>query len=103
MIFHGLRSLLGPDCVDVQKMWYMYDTSKDYYFHTLYKLLPDIEVDRDEIPAKISGGYFDGIVYGSVRRNRDYLDMVRATFPRNKIAFIDGEDDADLCGCVGMG
>jgi hypothetical protein len=101
--FHGLRSLLGPDCVDVQKLWFMYDTSPQYMFHTLYKKLPDIEVDRSDIEAKLQSQYFEAVVYGSVHRNRDYLDLIRAVYPRNKIAFIDGEDGPEISGQLGHG
>jgi hypothetical protein len=100
---HGLRSLLGPDCVDVNKMWFMYDTSPHYMFHSLYKLLPDIPVDREDIPAKIAARYFDAIIYGSTHRCRDFLDEVRTAYPRNRIAFIDGEDDGGLAPAVGQG
>jgi len=103
VVMHGLRSLLGPDLVDVNKMWFMYDTSPHYMFHSLYKLLPDILVDREDIPAKINSHYFDAIVYGSTHRCVDHLDHVRAAYPRNKIAFIDGEDDHGICGTLGQG
>jgi hypothetical protein len=103
LVFHGLRSLLGPDCVDVQKLWFMYTTSEHYMFHTLYKKLPDIEVDRDDIEAKIRSKHFEAVVYGSVHRNRDHLDLVGALYPRNKIAFIDGEDGPEINGTLGRG
>jgi hypothetical protein len=96
IVFHGLRSLLGPDCVDVNKMWFMYDNSKDYMFHSLYKLLPDIEVDRSDIPAKVASHYFDCIVYGSVHRFRSLLDSVCAAYAPGEIVFIDGEDGPEL-------
>ena len=101
--FHGLRSLLGPDLVDANKLEFMYDTSPNYMFHSLYKLLPDIPVDRDDIPAKINARYFDAIVYGSVHRCRDYLDSVLAFYRREQIAFIDGEDGPELAPTVGSG
>src|SRR6266702_2869043 len=103
VVMHGLRSLLGPDLVDVNKMWFMYDTSEHYMFHSLYKLLPDIEVDRDDIISKINSRYFDAVIYGSVGRCLDYQDHVRAIYPRNKIAFIDGEDGPELTGAIGAG
>jgi hypothetical protein len=103
LIMHGLRSLLGPDLVDVQKMWFMYDTSEHYMFHSLYKLLPDIEVDRGDVEAKIESRYFDAVVYGSVHRCRDHLDRVRVVYPRERIAFVDGEDGPGLAGTVGQG
>lgn len=103
LCMHGLRSLLGPDLVDVNKMWFMYDTSEHYMFHTLYKLLPDIEVDRDDIPAKIARRHFDAVVYGSTHRCRDYIDSVLAAYPADRVAFIDGEDGPELAPTVGFG
>ena len=103
LVFHGLRTILGPDLVDVQKIFFMYDTSPVYFFHTLYKKLPDIEVDRDDILAKIRSRYFDAVVYGSVHRNLDNYGLVSATYPRDKIAFIDGEDGPELIGGLEYG
>lgn len=103
VVFHGLRSLLGPDCVDVAKLYFMYDTSPDYMFHSLYKLLPDIEVDREDIEGKIRSKYFDGVVYGSVHRSRDLMSLVVDNYPPNKIVFIDGEDGPELAPAVGHG
>ena len=98
LVFHGLRSLLGPDCVDVNKVWFMYDNSPSYMFHTLYKLLPDIEVDRTDISQKICNHYFDAIVYGSIHRCQDYWDDVRHCYPAKNVAFVDGEDDGGVRG-----
>jgi len=98
LVMHGLRSLLGPDLVDVNKMWFMYDTSEHYMFHSLYKLLPDIEVDRGEVEEKIRRHHFDAVVFGSAHRCRSYLDLVASVYPASKIAFIDGEDGPELCG-----
>jgi len=103
VVMHGLRSLLGPDLVDVNKMYFMYDTSWDYMFHSLYKLLPDIEVDRENVEEKIKSHYFDAVVYGSAHRYRDYMDLVLGSYPANKIAFIDGEDGPELAPAVGHG
>jgi len=103
VVMHGLRSLLGPDLVDVNKMYFMYDTSWDYMFHSLYKLLPDIEVDRENVEEKIKSHYFDAVVYGSAHRYRDYMDLVLSSYPANKIVFIDGEDGPELAPAVGHG
>jgi len=93
MLFHGLRSLLGPDCVDVRRISFMYHDTPSPPFFTVYGLLPDIPVDREDIPGKIRARYFDAVIYGSVHRNRDYFDEVRAVYPPSRIAYIDGEDD----------
>jgi hypothetical protein len=101
MLFHGLRESLGPDAVDSHRLWFMYQpdlpSHKKRLLYgkgfTLYGILPDIEVDRTDIQAKIRNRYFDIVVYGSVWRNLDHWDLVRQFYPSSKVAFIDGEDE----------
>lgn len=93
MLFHGLRSLLGPDAVDVNKLTFMYTGEPHPPFFTVYANLPEIEVDRSDIENKIRSRYFDAIIYGSIQRDKSHLDLVRSAYPPTKIAFIDGEDD----------
>lgn len=94
--FHGLRSLFGPDVVDVGKLDSMYqgaDRSRMYgKGFSLYSLLPNIEVDRSDIPRKIKNRYFDAIFYGSIHRNQDYLHEVTSQYSADRIILIDGED-----------
>jgi hypothetical protein len=96
VVFHGLRSLLGEDVVDSGKLLSMYqgaDRSQMYgKGMTLYALLPDIPVDREDIPRKIVTRYFDLVIYGSVHRCHDWLHEVSSMYPPDKIAFLDGED-----------
>jgi hypothetical protein len=110
MVFHGLRSLLGADCVDANHMWYMYsDTMKEYWNSrvpnngksygngfTLYGLLEDIDVDRTDIQNKIKNKYFDKVVYGSITRCHDYFSDVAATYSKSDIILINGEDNTLL-------
>ena len=103
LVMHGLRSLLGPDLVDVAKLNFMYSNWHEYMFHSLYRLLPDIEVDREDVEAKIQSRHYDAIVYGSVHRCRDYMQSVLDTYPANRIVFIDGEDGPELTPAVGHG
>jgi hypothetical protein len=97
VIFHGLRSLLGPDVVDVNRMDFMYKGFfKDWPWYTLYALLdPEPEADRSDIESKIRNQFFDVVIYGSVLRERPYLAEVLDSYPHNRIAFIDGEDEID--------
>jgi len=96
-LFHGLRTLLGPNIVDVNRLWFAY---KDGFadgvpWHTFYGLLPgDQDVDRTDILEKIRKKYFDYIFYGSVHRCRTYLPDALAS--SSKLVFVDGEDD-DFC------
>lgn len=110
MVFHGLRSLLGADCIDANLMWYMYsDTVKAYWNDrvpnngksygngfTLYGLLENIDVNRNDIQTKIKDKYFDKVVYGSITRCYDYFDDVVANYNKSDIIMIDGEDNTIL-------
>lgn len=98
-LFHGLRTLLGPDVVDVERLWFTYENGFENRipWHTFYGLLPDDrDVDRTDISSKIRNRYFDFIFYGSVHRCRFFLPEVLEIYPTSKIVFIDGEDDFDL-------
>lgn len=96
-LFLGLRSLHGADVVDFPRIPYLYrsygDLSRLYgKGFTLYGLLPDAEVDRSDIEAKIRAHHFDLIVYGSIQRSHLFLDFVLRHYARHEIAFVDGED-----------
>ena len=98
---HGLRSLLGADCVDALRADHMYkgvDKSKLYgKGFTIFGLLdPDLPIDRTELHGKILGKYFDAVIFGSIHRCHMYLGEVLATYPPEKIAFLDGEDGPQL-------
>jgi len=108
MVLHGLKSLHGDHVADVHRAWFMYRSDCELrstelkQFHgkgfTLYGLLPDdAGVDRADIPAKIRNHWFDIVVYGSAHRCLDYLDMVVQYYPRERVAFIDGEDVVTIC------
>lgn len=110
MVFHGLRALLGSDCVDANHMWYMYSHTMKKYWNTrvpnngksygngftLYGLLENIEVDRSDIQNKIKSKYFDKIVYGSITRCQDYFEDVIRTYDKKDIILIDGEDNVNI-------
>jgi len=104
MLFHGLRSELGSDVVDAERIWYMYaeefgagghDRSRLYgRGFTLYGLLgPDSDVDRSNLERKILDKYFDLVIYGSIHRCCRFLREVLLTYPPQNILFIDGEDE----------
>jgi hypothetical protein len=103
MLFHGLRTLLGPDCVDVNKLEFMYQGWPHPPFYTVYSLLPDIPVDRDNIEDKLRNKYFDLIVYGAIQRCQSYFDLVKEVYFRDNIFLIDGEDDGTISPLRGQG
>lgn len=98
MIFHGLRSLFGPDCVDVNKIHFMYEGTPYPPFFTVYGNLPEIEVDREDITRKIQIRHFDLIVYGSIQRCQTWLPEVTSAYHPSRIVFLDGEDDNIILG-----
>jgi hypothetical protein len=100
--FHGFRSLFGPDVVDPFRMEHMYKgCNKDGMYgrgFTLFGLIEEGQVDREDIDAKIRTRYFDLVVFGSARRSQayQYAGKVWDAYPPEKIVFIDGEDDPDV-------
>jgi hypothetical protein len=98
VLFHGLRTALGADAVDVNRIASLYEQPEhiksDMYGrgYTLYGTLPDIEVDREDISAKLRRRYFDLVIYGSIHRCTTYLEDVRRQYPVTHIAYVDGED-----------
>lgn len=103
-LFHGLYSVLGKDITHNSDYHIMYrnflsDNEKLNLYgkgFTIWGLLPNYFNDNSDIELKIKKRYFDFIIYGSIRRCTDYLDLVLDNYPKNKIAFIDGEDDPYL-------
>jgi hypothetical protein len=106
-IMHGGRSVLGSDFVDANYPWYMYKKEKEQFWNirvpdngrsygrgmTLHGTLDECNVDRTDLVSKIRKKYFDFIIYGSASRCVDHLQEVMANYPKEKIAFVDGEDD----------
>jgi hypothetical protein len=114
MLFHGLRSLLGPDCVDANRMWQMYADSFGEGKHhlsecygrgfTLYGLLPDdSDIDRTDLHIKIVTRFFDLIICSLIYADRSYFPGILATYPPSQIAFIDGGDSPDILPERGQG
>lgn len=109
MIFHGLRSIYGENCIDSNEAWYMYDDMRLVWNQrvpengmsygrgfTLYGRLPKVDVDRKNLQSKILDRVFDKIVYGSVTRCSDYIDDVIKVYKKEDIIFIDGEDNQSI-------
>lgn len=101
-LFLGLRSLFGEQVVDFPKIEILYRNTfeknrskKDIGWgkgFTLYGLLDDIPVDRDDIGDKIKNRYFDLIIYGGSYRALPLIQKVLKHYPANQIAFVDGDD-----------
>tara|TARA_R100000008_G_scaffold86427_2_gene79486 strand:- start:213 stop:1271 length:1059 start_codon:yes stop_codon:yes gene_type:complete len=105
-LFHGLRSLLGEDVVDCAKLWHLYDDADDNKLKdlwgkgfTTYGLLPDLEVDRDDIGGKIRNKYYDMIVCPIHHTEINNPNSTTATilsilsyYDKKQVAIVDGWD-----------
>lgn len=107
MILHGLRAS-GYDVVDYPQSWYMYKDLKERYWSqritpegygkgfTINGTLDNIDIDRGDIEEKIVNKIFDIVIYGSCRRNLEFLDIVKNNYKKEEIYFIDGEDHQNI-------
>ena len=105
LLFHGLRSLLGAGCVDVNKRWWMYDSLPNAKYGSLYGNgftyaghLPELDIDRTNVRDAIRRQAYDLVVYGCVEYGTPYLRLVRKHYDRQQIAMIDGGDLDTLPG-----
>ncbi len=122
----GLKEIFGASVVDVNKQNHNYDTYPPEWTSYLYgrgfslsRVLPDLEVDRDDILSKIRNRFFDYIIYGSIWRSpgirhdltetpfnqpfNNYFLQALEYYPKNKIVAIDGNDEATLHPIVELG
>lgn len=103
LIFHGLRELYGDDVVDSTQIISLYKEyeNKIHPRHlwggmTAFWLIGENKIDRTNIEEKIKDKYYDLIIYGSIKRCKDYYDLVSSIYPNNKIILIDGNDESEL-------
>jgi len=106
-LLYGFRQLFGNHCVDYPKKDKMYVTCevpKDKLYgkgFTIWKSLPDIDIDRENILDKVSKGFFDYIVFGSAKRQgarfKEICATIRDIAVSAKLIFIDGEDIPQAC------
>jgi len=64
-LFHGLRTLLGDEVVDYPRLKPAYQGEGAAYGcgFTAYNHLPDIDIDRSDMEAKLAGGHFDAVIW----------------------------------------
>lgn len=97
-VFHGLVSN-GHDVTDTHYLYYMSDKHPELYGRgfTVYGNLDDRSgIDREHIKDRIVSKEFDIVVFGSVHRHFEYLDVVLSTYDKSRIIFIDGEDHTNI-------
>ena len=103
LTFHGLFELFGNSVVDTTPIISLY---KEYEKHidrrllwggmTSFWLIEKDSVDRENLEDKIKNNYYDLVIYGNIRRCRDYYHLVSSCYPDNKIVVIDGNDDQGI-------
>jgi hypothetical protein len=103
LVFYGLRELFNNDVVDSTQIISLY---KEYEgkipsYHiwggmTAFWLIGENNIDRSNIEEKIKDKYYDLIIYGSIKRCKNYYDLVSKIYPPNKIILIDGNDEPEL-------
>lgn len=103
LVFHGLRELFGDDVVDSTQIISLYKEFEGkipsqhlWGGMTAFWLIGDNNIDRTNIEEKIKDQYYDLIIYGTIKRCKDYYDLVSKHYPANKIILIDGNDETEL-------
>jgi hypothetical protein len=103
LVFYGLRELFGDSVVDSTQIISLYkeNENKIHPSHlwggmTAFWLIGENSIDRTNIEEKIKDKYYDLIIYGAIKRCKDYYDLVSKTYPANKIILIDGNDEPEL-------
>ena len=103
LVFYGLRELYGDDVVDSTPIVSLYKEYKDkidprYLWGgiTAFWLIGENNIDRTNIEQKIKDQYYDLIIYGAIKRCKDYYDLVSTHYPDNKVILIDGNDETEL-------
>ena len=95
----GLKELFGDDVVDCNKRFHLYSDYSDEQLATEYgrgfticRNITSDNADREDITKKIRNKYFDYVIYGSIWRCQDHLQLVLENYDKKKIVFVDGED-----------
>jgi hypothetical protein len=95
LLLHGFRKLLGPDVVDFPRKECLYEGVLGLGICPEYQLCPDWfphdngEIDRNDINAKISKGFFKYIICDI--RAFSFLQSIAPGCPQG-LVLLDGED-----------
>jgi hypothetical protein len=102
-IFHGGKSLFNIDLYETKRLWYMYDDiqNKEKLYgrgFTLFGKIPAKSYNQlpDKVENLIESKFFDKVIYGSVWRCMDYIDLVSKVYQKKDIIALDGEDHSDI-------
>jgi hypothetical protein len=103
LLFYGLRELYGDDVVDSTQILPLYKEweNKIHPQHlwggmTAFWLIGENNIDRTDIIQKIESKYYDLIIYGAIKRCKEYYDIVSKVYPNDKVILIDGNDESEL-------
>jgi len=103
LVFYGLRELFGDDVVDSTQIVSLYKgyEGKIPSQHlwggmTTFWLIGENNIDRTNIEEKIKDKYYDLIIYGAIKRCKQYYNIVSKYYPSNKVILIDGNDEPEL-------
>lgn len=103
LVFYGLRELFEDNVVDSTQIISLYKEyeNKIHPQHlwgkmTTFWLIGENNINRSNIEEKIKDKYYDLIIYGAIKRCKNYYDLVSKIYPSNKIILIDGNDESDL-------
>jgi hypothetical protein len=98
-LFHGLRTLLGDRVVDYPKSEIAYSSYgeervRSLYGHgfTLYGLLEDLPVDRNNLLDHVGDGRFDVVVFGDIWRRFGLFVELFPALRSTKAVALDGND-----------
>ena len=103
LLFYGLRELFGDDVVDSTQIPTLYKENegqipKQHMWGgmTSFWLIGENNIDRTDIEQKIKDRYYDYIIYGAIKRCKDYWFLVSNYYPPHKIILVDGNDESEL-------
>lgn len=95
-VYHGLYRLFGDDVTfshDYDLMYKDNDVVEKYgKGFTIWGNLEKKFYNNFDVIDKIKQKYFKFIIYGSIDRHDDYIEIVKSYYRPNEIAFLDGED-----------
>lgn len=103
LLFYGLRELFGDDVVDSTQIPTLYKENEGkipqqhlWGGMTSFWLIGENNIDRTDIEQKIKDRYYDYIIYGAIKRCKDYWFLVSNYYPPNRIILVDGNDESEL-------
>ena len=103
LVFYGLRELFGDDVVDSTQIVSLYKEYENkipsqhlWGGMTTFWLIGENNIDRSNIEEKIKDRYYDLIIYGSIKRCKQYYNLVSKYYPPEKVILIDGNDEPEL-------